>query len=292
MEAEIHAITHIGRVRRYNEDNYLLLDISNSKFLTKADIQDEFAVQSLKFEVDENGVVIAVSDALGEIASKIAVEVIKNMLTGEVPNLEQSFHEGELIKRLYDATLYANLQIHNEGRINPQFQGMGATITAVGLTPNSADFIQVGDSRGYLIRKGKIFQITKDQTLVNQLIDLGEIAPEEAETHALKNVVLQALGAQTEIYPDVVRLIPQRDDILLLCSDGLSNKLRADNLLRIILNNLDDLQNACRVLIQEANECGGEDNITAIIVRLLGGNLPKQTDDSMIAYPLNFDLHG
>ncbi|HMS42194.1 MAG TPA: protein phosphatase 2C domain-containing protein [Pyrinomonadaceae bacterium] len=291
MEAEIHATTHIGRVRRNNEDNYLLLDIPNSKFVTKADDLDEFTVQSHKFEVNENGIVIAVSDALGEIASEIAVEVIKNMLTGEVPNLGQSFYESELIKRLYDATLYANLQIHNQGCTNPQFHGMGATITAVGITPNSADFIQVGDSRGYLVRKGEIFQITKDQTLVNQLIDLGEIAPEEAETHALKNVILQALGAQTEVYPDVVRLIPQRDDILLLCSDGLSNKIRANDLLRTILNNLDDLQNACRVLIQEANECGGEDNITAILVKLLDNNLPEQTDDSIVVYPLNFNLN-
>ena len=106
----------------------------------------------------------------------------------------------------------------------------------------------------------------------------------------MKSVVLQALGAQTEVYPDVVRLIPQRDDILLLCSDGLHNKLTADDLLRTILNNLDDLENACKVLIKEANEHGGEDNITAILVKLLGDNLPEQTADSMVAYPLNIDL--
>lgn len=287
MEAEIHATTHVGRVRKYNEDNYLLLDISNSKFLTKSNGSNEFAIQSHKFEIDTIGIVLAVSDALGEIASEIAVEEIKNMLTGKVPNLEQSFYEGELIKRLYDSTLFANFQIHNEGRTNPQFQGMGATITAVGITPNTADFLQVGDSRGYLVRKDKIFQITKDQTLVNQLVDEGKISPKEAETHALKNVVLQALGAQTEVFPDVARLIPQRDDILLLCSDGLSNKITADDLLRNILNNLDDLENACNVLIREANENGGEDNITAILVRLLGDDLPEQTDDSIVSYPLS-----
>src|SRR3954463_12067122 len=111
---------------------------------------------------------------------------------------------------------------------------MGATFTAVGVTPKAVDIIQVGDSRAYLVRAGKIYQITKDQSLVQQLIDANQISPEEAETHTLKNVILQALGAQNEIYPVAARLMPQRDDVLILCSDGLSNKINGTDMLRIV----------------------------------------------------------
>jgi protein phosphatase len=287
MEAEIHATTGTGPIRKWNEDNYLLLQLSTSKFWTKS--SDEYVIKSLKFEIDENGIVLAVSDGLGEIASEIAVDAVKNMLTGEVLDVEQSFYEGELIEKLYDATLYANRLTHHEGRTNPQFNGMGCTLTAAGIANEAVDLLQVGDTRGYLVRNGKIYQVTKDQSLVCQLIDEGKIAPEEAETHPLKNVILQALGAQNEIYPVPVRLIPNRDDILLLCSDGLSNKLPAEDLVRIILDNFSDLENACKTLIQEANERGGEDNITVILAKLSGNDLIEPTDDPVVIYPLIFD---
>jgi PPM family protein phosphatase len=143
-----------------------------------------------------------------------------------------------------------------------------------------------------LIRNVKIYQITKDQSLVQQLIDSGQIKPEDAETHPLKNVILQALGAQNEVYPVPARLIPQRDDILLLCSDGLSNKLPAEDLLRIVLDNLNDLENASKILIKEANERGGEDNITLILAKLSGSDLMEPTDDPVVIHPLTFgDIH-
>src|SRR5204862_3291706 len=107
------------------------------------------------------------------------------------------------------------------------FQGMGATFTGIGITPKGADVIQVGDSRAYLVRNGKIYQVTKDQSLVQQLIDANQITADEAETHTLKNVILQALGAQNEIYPVSARVTPQQGDVFLICSDGLSNKVNA-----------------------------------------------------------------
>ncbi len=294
MEAEIHATTHIGRVRRENEDNFLLLNLYNSNFCTKSQVLDDFVIQSQKVEIDERGSVLAVSDGCGglgagDIASEMAVETVRNMLTGEIPNLDDSFYAGELIEKLYGATLYANRLIHHRGRTVPEYNAMGCTLTATGITTDAVDFIQVGDSRAYLVRKDKIYPITKDQTLVNQLIDAGLIKPEEAETHALKNVILEGLGTQNEVYPDGVRLIPQSDDILLLCSDGLSDKLTDVDLLRVVLNNRDNLKNACQVLIQEANERGGEDNITVILAKLSGNELMEPTDDSVVIHPLKFD---
>ena len=296
---EIHAASHIGRVRKGNEDNFLLLQISNSKTWTSSQAPDEFVVQSQKFEVDEQGIILAVSDGMGgalagEVASEMAVETVSSRLLNEDldATLADDGPHNALIERLYDATVYANHMIHTRQRNDAQFSGMGATFTSVAITPDAVDLIQVGDSRAYLIRNVKIYQITKDQSLVQQLIDSGQITPEEAETHALKNVILQALGAQNEVYPVPARLIPHRDDMLLLCSDGLSNKLSAEDLLRVVLDNISDLGNACQVLVKEANERGGEDNITLILAKLSGSDLMEPTDDPVVIHPLTFgDIH-
>jgi serine/threonine protein phosphatase PrpC len=171
--------------------------------------------------------------------------------------------------------------IHEQGRSDPQYQGMGATFTGIGITPSAADVIQVGDSRAYLLRNNTIYQVTKDQSLVQQLIDAQQISAEEAETHTLKNVILQALGAQNEVYPVSARIAPCRDDVFLLCSDGLSNKVTAAEIQQLLIDHFDDLRNACAELIKMANENGGEDNITVIIAKFAGKGLPEPADGSV-----------
>ena len=285
---EIHATSHVGRVRRGNEDNYLLLNITSSRSWTSEQADGEFVIESQTFDVDENGIVLAVSDGMGgalagEVASKMAVEsVCEKLLSDEDDDatLTPESYQYSLISRLYNATVYANYLVHQQGRSDPQFQGMGATFTGIGVTKQGVDIIQVGDSRGYLIRNGKIYQITKDQSLVQQLIDAQQISAEEAETHTLKNVILQALGAQNEIYPVSARLTPNQNDVLLLCSDGLSNKVSAANIQKLIVDHLDSLEQACAELVKEANENGGEDNITVIIAKLEGNGLkPPESDE-------------
>ena len=286
---EIHATSHVGRVRRGNEDNYLLLNISNSRSWTSEQTNGEFVIESQKFDVDENGVVLAVSDGMGgalagEVASKMAVESVCDKLLSDEEDdatLTPESNYYSLISKLYNATVYANYLVHQQGRSDPQFQGMGATFTGIGVTPQGVDIIQVGDSRGYLIRNGKIYQITKDQSLVQQLIDAQQISAEEAETHTLKNVILQALGAQNEIYPVSARLTPHQDDVLLLCSDGLSNKVSAANMQKHVIDNIGQLGHACAELVKEANENGGEDNITVIIAKLTGDVLKAAESDEV-----------
>jgi serine/threonine protein phosphatase PrpC len=279
---EIHATSHVGRVRKGNEDNYLVLNISREKAWTSEQDDGEFVVESQKFEIDDQGVVLAVSDGMGgalagEVASTLAVETVsEKMLDADAAKAAaEADADHHLISRLYDATVFANHLIHEQGRSDPQFQGMGATFTAVGVTPLGADVIQVGDSRAYLIRSGQIYQVTKDQSLVQQLIDAQQISVEEAETHTLKNVILQALGAQNEIYPVSARIEPCNDDVFLICSDGLSNKVGAAEMQRIVADNFDNLQAACAELIKRANENGGEDNITVVIAKFSGDDLPQ-----------------
>ena len=288
LTVEIHATSHIGRVRRGNEDNYLVLNITRSKAWTGAQADGEFVIETQKFEVDDNGVVLAVSDGMGgalagEVASKMAVEsVCEKILNEDIDEtLTPESYEHHLVAKLYNATVYANYLIHQQGRTDPQYQGMGATFTGLGVTPTAVDIVQVGDSRAYLVRNGKIYQVTKDQSLVQQLIDAQQISAEEAETHTLKNVILQALGAQNEIYPVSARLVPSKNDVVLLCSDGLSNKVTAASMQRIVTENLDKLEAACAELVTEANENGGEDNITVILAKLTGDELPEPSGEEV-----------
>ena len=288
LTVEIHATSHVGRVRKGNEDNYLLLNISRSLAWTSSQDDGEFVIESQSFEVDDSGVVLAVSDGMGgalagEVASKMAVEsVSEKLLADDVEEtLTPEAYEYHLIAKLYNATVNANQLVHQQGRSDPQFQGMGATFTGLGVTPAGIDIIQVGDSRAYLVRNGKIYQVTKDQSLVQQLIDAQQISPEEAETHTLKNVILQALGAQNEIYPVSARLAPNQGDVLLVCSDGLSNKVSAASMQRIVTEHYDELQMACAELVKEANENGGEDNITVVIAKLTGDKLAEPEGDEV-----------
>ncbi|PYS86189.1 MAG: hypothetical protein DMF62_16670 [Acidobacteria bacterium] len=285
---EVHATSHVGRVRRGNEDNYLLLNIAGSRAWTSAQSDGEFVIESQNFDVDDNGVVLAVSDGMGgalagEVASKMAVEsVCERLLSEDIEEtLTPEAYDYHLVAKLYNATLYANHLVHQQGRTDPQFQGMGATFTGLGVTSRGVDVIQVGDSRAYLVRDGKIYQITKDQSLVQQLIDAQQISAEEAETHTLKNVILQALGAQNEIYPVSARLAANRGDVILICSDGLSNKVAAAEMQRIVVENIDSLEMACAELVKLANENGGEDNITVVIGKLIGDDLPEPSGEDV-----------
>lgn len=295
---ETHATSHIGRVRKGNEDNYLLLNLSEATAWTSSQDPDEFVIESQRFEVDDDGVVLAVSDGMGgalagEVASKMAVETVSKSFLDDDPDktISPDAENVSLVGRLYEATLYANYLIHQKGR-EPEFSQMGATFTGIGITRDAVDLIQVGDSRAYLVRNANIYQITKDQSLVQQLIDANQISSEDAESHPLKNVILQALGAQPEIFPVSARLMPQRNDVILLCSDGLSNKIGGIEMQKIILEHFDSLEMACAELVKVANENGGEDNITVILAKITGSELPEATEDEVRLELLNLgDIH-
>jgi PPM family protein phosphatase len=179
---------------------------------------------------------------------------------------------------LKNATVYANLAIHHKSQEDSRCAGMGATFTGAAIRGDLLDLVQVGDSRGYIIRKDQIRLATKDQSLVQQLVDVGQISEAEAETHMFRNVILQALGAQGEITPVTGRIRLRRGDTLLLCSDGLSGKLRSEDIQNIVAGN-EDLAKACDELIAEANNRGGEDNITVILARFSGDELEDPASD-------------
>src|SRR6266487_4524596 len=282
MLVELHAKTDVGRVRRGNEDNFLLLDLSAGRAWSGSD-GAENPDDMREFALGENGLVLVVSDGMGgalagDVASRMAIEAVRDVLLGENADGPQCEPDAPLIDCLKQATLQANRNIHNRSLEDSRCSGMGATLTGAAIKGDKLDLVQVGDSRAYVIRGEQIRLATKDQSLVQQLVDVGQISEEEAETHMFRNVILQALGAQTELAPATARIQIRQGDMLLLCSDGLSGKLRNEDIRQIVAD-AEDLGAACNALVAEANNRGGEDNITVVLARFTGDDLRDPNDD-------------
>ncbi|HZN06388.1 MAG TPA: PP2C family serine/threonine-protein phosphatase [Pyrinomonadaceae bacterium] len=282
MIVELFAKSDVGRVRRGNEDNFLVLDLTTEQTWTGADGATP-PDKLTRFDLGQKGLVLVVSDGMGgalagDVASRMAVESVKEMLIGGEGNASCD-PELDLVECLKNATIYANLAIHHRSQEDSRCAGMGATFTGAAIRGDSLDLVQVGDSRGYIIRKDHIRLATKDQSLVQQLVDVGQISESEAETHMFRNVILQALGAQSEVTPVTGKIRLRQGDLVLLCSDGLSGKLRSDDIQQIVLNSGGDLSKACDALIDEANNRGGEDNITVVLARFQGDDLEAPSSD-------------
>lgn len=274
----LYAQTDVGMVRSGNEDNFLILDLTTGKSWTAS---EEEHGDLLTFSQGYYGALLAVSDGMGgalagEVASRMAVETVRDRMLQL--QAHPVYSKLPLHERLRVAVEEANLLINRESGMNPEHKGLGATFTAVAIQGPRAYFAQVGDSRAHLIRQGRIARTTKDQSLVQQLIDAGQISEEEAETHSYRNVILQALGAHNSVNVEVNALQLRQLDTLLLCSDGLSGKMREDEIASIV-SEAPDLKSACHELISLANERGGEDNITVVIAQFSGAGLAPPDRD-------------
>jgi PPM family protein phosphatase len=177
----------------------------------------------------------------------------------------------------------AGVRIFNEARADRSRRGMGTTSTIASLMDTRLFVAQVGDSRAYVLRHGKLVQVSRDQSLVNQLIEAGQLTEEEAETFEHNNIILQALGTAETVQVDLTYVDLERGDRLLLCSDGLSGMVRADELREVLVGQRDPLD-ACRELTERANRAGGHDNITVIVADFDGPSLPTALPEGDLAY--------
>ena len=203
--------------------------------------------------------------AAGEVASSMAVESLREALSKN----EESDTLFPAPHRLERAIKTSNQKIYEAGKQSPALAGMGTTLVSVLLDQDTAYIGYVGDSRVYLLRQNEIVQLTTDHSLVNEYLKKGMMTPQEAERHPLKHVLSRALGTALAVEVDVLSVPLKSEDILLLCSDGLSNTVTQQIMLQTLKQTTGNLQEACQQLIVQANNRGGVDNITAIILQCI-----------------------
>ena len=269
IRVRIAAKTDRGRTREHNEDSFLVADLSRRVATPEPAVQEH--------DVGDRGSVLVVADgmggaAAGELASAMATRGIYEHLT-QAWGRDRDATAPQFAFRLKEAVEAANSQIHAHARAHPELRGMGTTTTAAGLLGDQVYLSQVGDSRAYLIRNGQITQLTKDQSLMQRLVEAGELTEEEAAKSERKNIILQALGPDPRVKVVLTHQELRRGDVLVLCSDGLSGPVKKDEIADVVARSA-SLDAACERLIALANERGGTDNITVVLARVDGDGLP------------------
>ncbi|MFZ5943826.1 MAG: Stp1/IreP family PP2C-type Ser/Thr phosphatase [Bacillota bacterium] len=233
----VNSLTDIGLVRKANEDKYL---------------------------TDKNRGLFVVADGMGgheagEIASSIAIKTLDVVLTNEYI---ASYQRDGLI----EAIRKANQLIYQEAKQNINFSGMGTTITAALFIEKTLHIAHIGDSRAYLIRDNSIRLLTKDHSLVGELLRHGELTENEAQKHPHRNVLTRALGTEAEVEIDLTQVEVKSGDMLLLCSDGLYSLVKDFEILQEIITNRVDMKATVNNLVKTALNRGGMDNITVVLV--------------------------
>jgi PPM family protein phosphatase len=266
INCTIAAITDVGMVRKNNEDNFILADIVAGQNLP--------SWCETSHNVGENSLLLVVSDGMGgaeygELASELTVLSVKDALMRMSRKI--SPHD-----RVVAAVEEANHVVWQEGENQPHLKGMGATVTAALIEDDQVYIGEVGDSRAYLIRGGNIKQVTTDQSFVAQLVERGLLRPEDAVVHPRRNVILQSIGAQEIVQVAVCMFQLKQEDILLLCSDGLSNLVTTGEMLFFSSNMEPHL--ACQKLVDIAKQRGGTDNITCVLAKFYGDALQVSKD--------------
>ena len=271
--------TDVGRTREHNEDAFVVADLSTGNATLQPEVRTHVAGPkgSLFMVADGMG-----GAAAGEIASQMATEVVLHELEHRWRQAAAGDPDSFAIA-IKAATEQANARINRYAAEHPENRGMGTTATIAGLLHDTLYLAQVGDSRGYLVRDGVALQITKDQSLMQKLIEAGEMTAEEAEVSERRNIILQALGPESIVRVDLTSQRVRRNDVLVLCSDGLSGQMHATDIGQIVTEN-PDLVATCKALIDLANENGGPDNITVIAVRFDGEGLMAATSSDDVGH--------
>ncbi len=284
----VYALTDVGRTREHNEDTFMVADLGGTQQLSFE------ANRTVEARPSSHGMIFLVADGMGgaasgELASGMAGDTVLEVM-GKQWSASTELGADAFVTALRDATANANDRIHLYAQENPEHRGMGTTATIAGLLNDHVYVAQVGDSRAYLVRNGRAIQLTKDQSLMQRLVEAGEITQEEAEVSDRRNIILQALGPEPTIAIDLTHQQLRTGDTLILCSDGLSGIVRGDEIARHSLQaaNVSDL---CHSLVNRANELGGPDNITVIAVRVSGNTLSASRDDDQVGHNI-FPLEG
>ena len=281
IENRYYGMTDVGLVREHNEDNFLVADVAEAR--RGLESLDAGATHATA-HVHGRGAIYAVCDgmggaAAGEVASQMAVDTIYEFFV----HLKQPNDRDHFARRIVASVEEAGNRIFSAAKMDRTRRGMGTTATVAGLVDKVLFVGQVGDSRAYVLRNRTLTQITKDQSLVNQLIEAGQLTEDEAEAFEHSNIILQALGTTEEVTVDLTFLELRRGDRLMMCSDGLSGLVHPDMMTEVLIET-PDLSEACSKLIEMANVGGGHDNITVVCVDFDGEALAEASPDDDVVY--------
>jgi len=250
LRIEAAGETNVGRRRNHNEDNFAIL-----------------AEYGLFIVADGMG-----GHACGEVASKMAIDTLQEFFkdTAEDPDKTWPYKldrtKGYEENRLIMGIKLANLRIYDAASRDAKKRGMGTTFAAVFALSSGSYVAHVGDSRVYRFRDKKLEQLTEDHSLLNEYMKMGRLTPEEIEHFPHKNVIMRALGMKETVKVDTRFEEPRVGDVYLVCSDGLSGPVK-DADIAAILGEHEDIKVAASKLIERANENGGPDNVTCVLVR-------------------------
>lgn len=278
----IYGMTDVGLVREHNEDNFMIADLEQATGPLSGD-------EEITGSLAERGLALAVCDgmggaAAGEVASHMAVDTLFEMLRGDEPAKDRD----SFARRLVASVEEAGARIFLAAKRDRTRRGMGTTATVAGLVDKVLFIGQVGDSRCYLLRNGRLSLVTKDQSLVNQLIEAGQLTADEAEAFEHSNIILQALGTTEQVAVDLTFVELRRGDRLLLCSDGLSGLVH-DDAIREEMACVGPLPQLAERLIDLANAAGGHDNITCIVADFDGDALDPP-DEGVVPFYQQYPL--
>jgi len=220
----------------------------------------------------DDGIIFAVADGLGghnagEVASQLALEVLKR-------EMDQAPRRWPVGKRLRRAVQEANLQLHHKSITVPELRGMGTTLTATAVIGSTLAAAHVGDCRLYLLRNGRLIQLTKDHTWVWEQVEYGILSPEEARNHPRRNMLNRCLGPNLIVGIDVLTMDALSGDVLLQCSDGIHALLSEEELAEVVRTRQPDA--ACRRLIHRGRDEGGMDNLSVQIAAILSSPPPRR----------------
>lgn len=282
--ASVFGKTDRGRTRDHNEDTFLVADLSTGNASLLPEVREH--------EIGPRGSLFMVADGMGgavagELASEMAADLIYRHLATQWATDSDASAE-RFAFRMREAVELANERIYGYAKEHPEVRGMGTTVTAAGVYGGDLYLTQIGDSRAYLVRNGSAIQLTKDQSLMQRLVDAGELTQEEAEQSERRNIILQALGPDPRVKVDLTHQTLRRGDTLIICSDGLSGLVRKDEFAAEVAEH-EDLHSLCSALIDLANDRGGPDNITVVVARFDGNGLPEPSDAENVGYQV-FDL--
>jgi serine/threonine protein phosphatase PrpC len=268
-EIDVYGVTHPGKVRTENQDHFLICSLRKQVQIRMTSLPE---AERLVADPERLAFVAMVADgvgggAKGAEASRIALEAVIEYVTNSMDSYYAADRkdEGKLIESIQEGALQCHEELVRRGQENPDYRGMATTLTLyLGVWPK-AYMLQVGDSRCYLLRNGELTQITRDQTMAQELIDLGVITRADAANTRLANSLSSSLGGrQTE--PVVTRFEMNWKTVVLLCSDGLTRHV-SDEQIRNRLSTMTSAQQVCEELLQDALEAGGTDNITIVVGR-------------------------